>query len=148
MKQEKGITLIALVITIIVLLILAGIAVTSGTIGIGETEDRKLVTELGIVEHAALERYTKANITKEAYPGTAYQTLEQLKTDISQMKDEIQLQDTNIENYYLLKKEDLEELGITNTEDQYIINYKTGEVINQTKQKTTKGKVLYINAKS
>ena len=44
-------------------------------------------------------------------------------------------------------KEDLSKLGITNTEDEYIINYERGEVINLTQIRTNSGEALYVCAK-
>ena len=38
----------------------------------------------------------------------------------------------------------LENLGITDEKDIYIVNYKTGEVINKTQKVTNKGKALYV----
>lgn len=145
MENNRGVTLIALIVTIIILLILAGITIGTGTSNIQGTEESKMTTELKMVQHAAIERSTKVSITQEAYPGKAYHSMEEIKNDVANIKEKIQLKDTEAMNYYLLKKEDLQELGITNTEDQYIINYKTGEVINQTQQITPKGNLLYIS---
>ena len=39
-------------------------------------------------------------------------------------------------------------LGIKKEEDTFIVNYKTGEVINETKKTTKSGKALYIYAKN
>ena len=47
-----------------------------------------------------------------------------------------------------LDKASLLEIGIRDTDDEYIVNYVSGEVINITKKKTTKGNVLYIRANS
>ena len=58
MKGEKGITLIALVITIIVLLIVSGIAITATTGTKQNISDAKydlIKAELSEVQHAVLE---------------------------------------------------------------------------------------------
>ena len=68
-KNQKGITLIALVITIIVLLILAGITINMGKEGISESKEDALLSELGIVQNAVLQRKTKVDLTNEKYPG-------------------------------------------------------------------------------
>ena len=67
--NQKGVTLIVLVITIIVLIIIAGISIGTGISGMKQAKENKLLTELGMVNHAALERYTKVSLTKETYPG-------------------------------------------------------------------------------
>ena len=71
-KNEHAITLIALVITIVIMLILAGITINMGLQGVDEAKDNKLISELGMVNHALLERKTKASLTHEEYPGTPY----------------------------------------------------------------------------
>lgn len=40
------------------------------------------------------------------------------------------------EKYYKLSKEDLKEIGIENEDDEYIVNYKTGECFNLTKKRS------------
>lgn len=150
-KHDKGITMVALVITIIVLLILASVSIIGATASKNEAKENIALSELQMVQHAALERYTKVTLTGEKYPGTVYTTIEQVKSDVSSIASEITF-DTKTDkegntNYYLVAPSELAELGITNTEDTYIINYTRGEVINKTKQKTTEGTTLYVCAK-
>ena len=124
-RKNNGITLIALVISIIILIILAGISI-SGTIrGQDETEEGVQIIELNIVQHAILERNTKAQLTKESLPGTIKGT-----------------------EYKQLNKEDLEKLGVIDEENIFIVNYSTGEVINKTLKVTKSKKALYIYLKS
>ena len=73
------------------------------------------------------------------------------KTEVEKTIQEINnLANTNISlkgndgNYKELSKTDLENLGITDEKDIYIVNYKTGEVINKTQKVTNKGKALYV----
>lgn len=150
-KNEQAITLIALVITIVVMLILAGITINMGLQGVDEAKDNKLISELGMVNHALLERKTKASLTHEEYPGTPYTDFSEINTIIGEINSQntesktITLKDTeNPENYYLLDKTALKQLGVTDTEDEYIVNYETGEVINKTQKVTPSGKALYM----
>lgn len=145
-RKNNGITLIALVITIIVLLIISGISI-GGTIKINEqAKDSVAISELNMIQHAILERYTKSKLTHEELPGTNI-----AKTEVEKTIQEINnLANTNISlkgndgNYKELSKTDLENLGITDEKDIYIVNYKTGEVINKTQKVTNKGKALYV----
>lgn len=149
-KQNQGITLIALVITIIILLIIASVSIGGSKISGKESKDKVLLSELNMVQHAALERETKVLMTGENYPGVPYNTVTEAQTAVG---IEITLQDTSINsktgksNYYLLDSTELLELGIKNTKDEYIINYKLGEVINKTQLKTSEGELLYLRAK-
>jgi type II secretory pathway pseudopilin PulG len=144
-RKNQGITLVALVITIIILLIIAGISVTGTIRGIDETNESKQISELYMIQHAILERYTKSQLTKEELPGTQIQ-----KNEVQGIIDEINLKTENTitlkgneTDYKELTQLDLENLGIENVTDTYIVNYKTGEVINATTQKTKSGKALY-----
>lgn len=127
--NEKGITLVALVITIIVLLIIISITVSFSGNQIKEAKNKKIAAELEMVEHALLETKTKLEYTGEDFPGKAVQ-----QEVLDNLTDEMgisTLQDNNISNYYLLEEEDLNKIGIDNSESKYIVNYKTGEVLNK-----------------
>lgn len=152
-KNNKGITLVALVITIIVLLILASITVYVGTDSIKQSKENILLTEVGMVQHAALERYTQESImNSNKYPGTPYSSMEEIKSAISELTSDQELtqllnNNTTPEDYYLLTPTDLEEMQIENVEDSYIVNYKLGLAINITNQKTSSGEPVYVYAK-
>ena len=64
-KTQKGITLVSLIITIIILLIISSIGINFGINGINSTKDSKLEAELNMVQHAILEQYTKYKTTKD-----------------------------------------------------------------------------------
>lgn len=156
-KNEKGITLLALVITIVVLIILASIAVNVGKDGIKESKEDAMLSELGIVQNAILQRKTKADLTNEDYPGEIIteaninleETIEEINDNRASGEEEVIRKDNDDSHYYFLSTENggLEKLGITNSEDAYIVNYETGEVINYTTKLTGTGKPLYIYAK-
>ena len=68
-KSELGVTLIALVTTIIIMIILAGITINIGSENITRSADNRMKSELGIVQHAILQRKTKIELTRETPPG-------------------------------------------------------------------------------
>ena len=112
LRKNKGITMVALVITIIILLILAGISVTGVIRGIDETNESTQISQLEMVQHALLERKTKADLTKEkleTLPGTTadYTELQNLINEINTMPGF-----TEISMYPKL----FEAIGITYTE--------------------------------
>lgn len=156
-KQEKGVTLMALTIIIIVLIILTAITVNIGKGGIKESKENAMLSELGMVQNAVLQRKTKADLTNEAYPGeiitTAGIDLDDVISDINANtasgEETVTRKDSNDDNYYYLSNSNngLSDLGISNSEDEYIVNYETGEVINYTTLVTGSGKPLYIYAK-
>ena len=156
-NKEKGITLLALVVTIIMLIILASTIVNIGQNEIKESEENARLSELGIVQNAILQRKTKADLTDEDYPGETIieaninleKTIEEMNDHRASGEEEIIKKDDDNSNYYFLSTENggLKELGITNSENAYIVNYETGEVINYTTKITETGKPLYIYAR-
>ena len=68
---------------------------------------------------------------------------------ISNNEIQQELVDVNLKGkdgeYKILDESNLNELGISNTQDTYIVNYKTGEVINRTNYNSFERK-LYLSA--
>ncbi len=153
-KKETGVTLISLVVTIVIIIILAGITLKIGSKDTKFAEDNAALTEIAMVQNAILQRKTKVELTGENYPGVIISqsgidinsVIKEMNSKKAKDENNIQLQDENLDNYYFLSTSNggLEELGITNSDSDYIVNYKTGEVINYTNQVTKNGKLLYI----
>ena len=146
-RKNNGITLVAVLLTVIVLIILTGITIGATKNNNKKTQDATKIVQLKMIEHAIIERKTKAQLTNENLPGTAFASQSDLDTEIDRLEtiseSEINLQDEDYTNYKTLSKSDLENLGIEKEEDTYMVNYKTGEVINITTIVTSKGELLY-----
>ena len=149
LKCSKGITMVSLVITIAVMCILAGVGIIGGIVGINQTKDSKLTSELTMVQHAVLEQYVKYKTTKDSiYLVGNKITKEQanaIAIDIGVMLENIPDTYTN-KDYYILDKASLTEIGIEDSEDQYLINYVSGEVINMTQKRLSNDDPLYMRA--
>lgn len=140
LKENKGITLIALVITIIVLLILSSIGVVAGSESIKSAEDNKLLVELDMVQHAVLERYSKYKLVNDKYVLIGTQiTYDEAESVSEQMNRRLPEEGT----YYRLMPSDLELLGLSKSAHQYIVNYEKGIALNETKKTTHSGNSLY-----
>ncbi len=149
-EKEHGITMVSLIITIIILIIISGISVTVGIGSIQKARDNKLVAELTMVQHAILEQYTKYRLTKDTtYLIGNKMTKEEVQQIIEPLGVTLVTIPTTYSNkdYYKLDKAALLEIGVKEAEDEYIVNYISGEVINITQQ-TTKNEALYIKANS
>ena len=149
--QQKGITIISLVITIILLLILSSIGIGVGINSIKSTTDSVLTSELIMVQHATLEQYTKYKKTNDkAYLVGNKMNIEEVKDIANQMGISLVNIPNTYENsdYYKLDKASLIEMGIQNSKDEYIINYITGEVFNITQKATSNHQPLYVKANS
>ena len=165
-KENKGITLLALTLTIIVLLILAGISINEGIDIMSDTRENKQLEELAIIQHAILEKYASYKLTGnkdvlagEAMDYTSVSTIiEEINSELNLEEDskislkqkEYNSSDLDISEYYYeltpTQLKEIKELNITKAADTYIVNYKTGEVINVTQKATNKGTPLYIYA--
>ena len=156
MKNSKGVTLIVLVITIIVLLIIAGISINLGIDSLDDSVDKKLKSELILVQQACIVEYTKAkqlgyleNITvkPDNFIGTEISISD--LPDFENNSDEWLLEEEPSEKYkeyFELDPEDLDKLGILDSEYTYIVNYYTGEVYNKTIKVSSEGENLYIKS--
>lgn len=152
MKKEEGITLVALVVTIIVLLILASVTITGAIKGVDESQENKLLSELGMIQHAIVERDTKYKLTKDSSTlvGTKVTTSQ---IDVSGLETgsitwKYTLNDgDDYKSYYRVNENDLKNLGLEvgtgSYKDTYIVNYYTHEVYNESTKKTPNNKLLY-----
>ena len=153
-KSEKGITIVSLVITIIVLLILASISINWGLESISRSSDSKLDAELNMMQHAILETYTKnqvqGQVVNQTLPGNKINNYDTVIEKAEQFLGKFKI--TNYENidddsyyYEFNNEEQFKAIGMKNSSDTYIVNYKTGEVMNITTPKKSDGTLLYIS---
>lgn len=160
-RKNKGITIISLTITIILLLIIASVTISIGLNSLKDSKENLKLSELNMVQQAVLENYTKYKTTNN----DIYILGNQVSySDMQTLISEINSKNTTGENitlkvsdytsgaldisiyYYELSQEDLEEMGISDTDETYIVNFSTGEVINKTLKVTGSGKPLYTHA--
>ena len=151
LKENKGITIIALVVTIVVLLILASVTINGVIQGVDESEENKLLSEISMVQNAITQRYTKYKLTKDRdmLVGTRIQTstLEDVPNTITWKVTQFDETNNPEKEYYRLSKLDLSKLGLSGDDkshSSYVVNYSTGEVYNETSKQTKSGKVLYV----
>lgn len=124
-KSSKGITLIALVITIIIMLILAAITLNYGT---GEVEKAKL-EDLKITM-LLIQGRAKIVIDKEQFK-EEYNNEGMIKVSDATEYDMSNLQNLDTTNLYIWEQEAMDNNDIDveiTTEDFFVIDYQTGEV--------------------
>ena len=144
-SNQKGITLIALMVTVIITLILASIGTYEGIQAITNAKENKYKSELGMIQHTILERYAEYKVTKN--PNILLGTEVEYSSVLS-LANEIGVTELRAtSNYYELTPENLAKMGVKEAKDTYIVNYTTGEVINKTIKTTPSGDVLYTYAK-
>ncbi|MBR3697400.1 MAG: hypothetical protein IKM97_03950 [Clostridia bacterium] len=154
-KNENGISLIVLVVTIIVLFIIFSVTINIGTESIYSSKDKKLMAEIEIVQQACISEYEIAN--KLGYlenPSTVpanFVGTEVLVANLPSITGKWVIETEPLEaykKYFRLNPYELEQLGIKNSEDTYIVNYYTGEVYNETVRETSDNVLLYIKSLS
>ncbi len=148
-NDNKGITLTILVITIVVLTIISGTLVYSGINNIKKSKDQILLAELDEVKHMVGESFILYNKTKNSnylvgtvLSSSEVDTLESSLgvTFIQNIPSEYTAEE---KAYRRLDPEALLEIGVKNSEDTYVVNYVTGETINETELKTSENEPLY-----
>ncbi len=152
--MEKGITLVTLVITIVVMLIIAGTIVFESTDILDIADEDKLQEELTMVNNVILEKYTNylrtkniAYIKGEKLTDTQVQEIaSKINVSLVAIPTNVKEKDLNLSAYYRLTPTDLLNIGIEGAQDTYIVNYLTGEVINETK--ANEGVKLYMYSRS
>ena len=122
MKKNNGISMITLVITIVMIIILAGITLYYGAVqNIGKTTDTMSYNEIFEVADAVATRtlMNRLNSSKYEYVGTPL--------------DEASAEEINGKTYgegwYKLSAKQAEDLDLENIKGEYVINYLTGEVV-------------------
>ena len=150
-KNENGITLIALAVMMIVMLIILSVTTYSGISSVKESGKKKLTSELQIVQHAVLEVYTKYQIFNDIsyLVGDKIQSVNDIPAEYKNSlkeKDSAFLSNNRTESsYYKLDESKLKDIGVEESNYEYIVCYKTGEVMNITVKKTSDGKLLYTS---
>ena len=145
MERNKGITMIVLVITIALLLILAGISIEGGSSIIKRANLENLKTDMLLIKVKGKEYVENANfnlgtsfdkltdenekskrieMAKSKLKGTEIQN----SSDLSKFgitSEQFEQEKNNLSLYYALSTSDLEGIGITDvsSEGQYIIKY-------------------------
>ena len=136
-NKNRGITLASLVITIIVLLIIAGISVYSGTDIIKRAKLEELKTNMLLIETKAKECVENANfkLGKIDNLGDDEKTnrINEAKKELKGIEiteaDNINIEPSDYNNYYYkLTEDNLKDMGLSNiklsdTNELYIVKY-------------------------
>ena len=138
-KANKGVTLISLVITIIVLLILAGIGITSGVQTIKSSKQTKFTTEMKIMQVEANELYDAYKNDKEIevngtkYKGEEIKNIGKNITEADGKANEVFTEEasgiTDSTGYKYYDQEIIKGLGIDGVENEYFVNVEKRSVV-------------------
>ena len=123
MKNEKGINIISLIVTIIVIIILSAIVINIGTQGLDSTDTAVIASEKKAIETAIVERFADYSFDKETFP--------LIGTEISS-DDIVDFSEADASHLNYMRKinaSNMRSLGIKNaTGAEYIVDYYSGDV--------------------
>lgn len=129
-REQKGITLTMLVITIIVLIIITSITIYTGSNLIDRTNLQNLNTNMLLIQAKVKTIGEDAKFNKNDA-----QILGQKVSEITDNQPVLKLVDENIidtpDTYYLLSQEDLNNMGLEKIkiEEGFVVSYDTQEII-------------------
>lgn len=156
-KNEKGITLIVLILTMLLLIIIAAISIDYAYDGIMYSKERRMITEVEEVQQAVMEKYTELTQLKIENNEDSYDDFaETISTsDLSKYSDILKHTYDNTEDiepskrYYTISADQMKKLdieiknGIPDDRKEmdilknsngnyvlYIVNFYYGEVLN------------------
>lgn len=125
-NTEAGITLVALAITIIVIIIIAGVATSAGVDSIRNSKRMRFITELEIIQEKVNTIYEKRRLNNEDIE--FYDTLGQDISILGTQKLSTILNGNSEEGYRYFTKEDLSKLELEDMEQDVIINFDLRDV--------------------
>ena len=130
MEEQNGITLITLVITIIVMIIITGVATYSGVESINSTKRMAFISELEMIQAKVNTIYEKrkTSIEQKNY-------YDNLGSSINTLDEGMILEPlggTSKEGFRYFSRDNLKQLDLANINQDVIINFDTREVISLT----------------
>ena len=151
MKENKGITMVTLVITVIVLLIIAGISIGTGNKVIKSSELENIKTNMLLIKAKGKEYVENANFklgtnfnnstdkekrieaAKEELKGEKITDVAIFEQNIGITKEDITKDNDEYKYYYKLDEDDLTDMGLSNVKSDekngwYIIKYDINDV--------------------
>ena len=149
MKNNKGITMISLVIVVILMILLASITAyeANGLVSIARVQS--VTTDLLLIQAKVRIINEKVVFEKDEDEKKLLYAGNKLSNEIDVLnslrsKGVIE-SDESAEKYYVLSQLDLNSMGLDtlNSEDGYVVNYETEDVIYVKGVKNTEGKYVY-----
>lgn len=129
-RNNKGITIVSLVITIILLIIITSVTIYIGNNIIKQVTLQNVNTDMMLIKAKVktIAEQAKFNKDNSNYKGTPLAQVPDNKKIDKLVEEEIV---EDITKYYLLSKADLDSMGLEKVDiaDGYLVNYENEEVI-------------------
>lgn len=130
MKNEKGITLISLIVTIVLMIIISGVVTYSGLETIENSSKVTFISKMEMIQAKVNSIYEerKANIEKVNY----YNTIGKELSEVDETKLNSAIGETSRVGFRYFDSIELSKLGLDDISEEVLINYDTREVISLT----------------
>lgn len=139
-EDNRGITLVALVVTIIVLLILAGIGINTGISSMEKVKLEELKTNMLLIEAKARECVEEANFRMGG--STEDTVIESVRKEIYETNNKLEKADgtnvpnipakINLDNCYIITQETFELWGLNkiklSEDEKYLVKFNESEI--------------------
>ena len=139
-EDNRGITLVALVVTIIVLLILAGIGINTGISSMEKVKLEELKTNMLLIEAKARECVEEANFRMGA--STDETVVDPVRTEIYETNNKLEKADStnvpnipakiDLDNCYIITQETFELWGLNkiklSEDEKYLVKFNESEI--------------------
>ncbi len=130
MNKEKGITMISLVITMIVLVILASVTIYVGNDVINQAKLQTINTNMMLIQAKVktIAEQVEFDSTTNSYVGTKLSEISDNK--IQKLIDSGSIPSSDMEKCYFLSQYSLNSMGLgkVKVEDGYVVDYEKNEV--------------------
>ena len=129
-NSEKGITIVSLVLTIVVLGVLTAVTVNAGGSILKQVQLQNINTNMMLIQAKVKTISEQANFNKDTsiYKGNVVSDVSGNK-NVQKLVEDGVIDDTS--KYYVLWQEHLKDMGLEkiDVEDGYVVNYDTQEII-------------------
>lgn len=121
MKKNQGVTLVSMIIMIIMIAIIASVSVINGTKTVKEAKEQQreqnLANVKAVVSRISIQDGTEGSLTPANH-----------KVYGTPAGNVWTVEDDSLNDWYILEKNDLEEMGIEYVDETYVVNYKDNQV--------------------
>ena len=132
LKESKGITIISIIITVTILVLLSGVTIYIAKNLVFNAKVENITTDLLLIQAKCKIISEKTNFDSQSnnLKGTKLSD-SSISTNVQNLIDNGTIPNTELQNYYLLSQDDLNDIGLNQlkAQDGYIVNYQTQEII-------------------
>ena len=130
--QNNKYKFLKLIIAFIIILVVGIFLFNIGTKKMQERKNDDIKTDMLMIEGKikSIKAESEISNNQEKYVGT--KVSEANDTDVNNVMQQLQINQEELQNYYILNKESFEKMGLADSikdDDEYIVNYTNSDVI-------------------